>query len=507
MTQSVKDLREFETQYSLPEVPVSIVYAGIRSADTSGLTEWDLDTQYATGIANQVSRLYYYVATSLTDSDLGLAINKTVSQNKVKAFNMSLGECEFYPYLDGAMLLDDEMFGEAALQGITAFVSSDDNGSACPEEATNGVPLSGPPDTSYPASSPYVVAVGGTNLFTNTNYTYDYEVAWEASGGGPSYFETPPFWQSYTGSGTLPIVPSAAVNSEVGCPMGCRGVPDVAMCAGGTEEAICSAIVWSAPSASSPSNNNPVDVLGGGPQPTNKTGCTVDPKCIVSAWVTNSNDPSMTDISSNITASFYFMPNGGGTPLTPNSAMGLICLADLDNLITTTTYAQIAADCVAGGGVALLIYPASNISAPSTIPVFAIATDALGNFLANTVGYNVTTSISKYPIRIDAKTAPGPSSTLVGGTSLAAPLAMGAWARIETAHANKLGFAGPLIYQLANGAGTGVPPTAPSSPYFNDVILGTNGLYDALPGWDFVTGLGSWDILVVNNNIPSTYPE
>lgn len=501
VTQSVADLREFETQYSLPEVPVTIVYAGIRSADTSGLTEWDLDTQYATGIANQVDRLYYYVATSLTDSDLGLAINATVSQNKVKALNISLGECEFYPYLDGAMLLDDEMFGEAALQGMTAFVSSDDNGSACPEEATNGVPLTGPPDTSYPASSPYVIAVGGTNLFTNTNYTYDYEVAWEASGGGPSYFESPPFWQNYTGSGTVPVVLSAAVNSEVGCPMGCRGVPDVSMCAGGTEEAICSAIVWSAPSASTPSYNNPVDVIGGGPQPTSTTGCTVDPKCIVSGWVTNSNDPGMTDITSNITGSFYFMPNGGGTPLTPDSASGLICLANTNNLIATTTYAQIAAYCVDGGGVALLFYPVSNISAPSTIPVFAIATEALGNFLANTVGYNATTNVSKYPIRIDAKTAPGASSELVGGTSLAAPLAMGAWARIETSHDNKLGFAGPLIYQLANGA-----PTL-SSPYFNDVILGGNGLYTALPGWDFVTGLGSWDILVLNNNMPKTYPQ
>jgi len=71
------------------------------------------------------------------------------------------------------------------------------------------VPLTGPPDTSYPASSPYVIAVGGTNLFTNADFTYDYEIAWEASGGGPSYFENPPFWQSYTGSGALPVVPTS----------------------------------------------------------------------------------------------------------------------------------------------------------------------------------------------------------------------------------------------------------------------------------------------------------
>ena len=337
LTQVVKDLRTYEQTYNLPQVPVSIVNAGLPSPDTSGAAEWDLDSQVSTGIAQQVSHLYFYAATTLTDSDLALAINKAVSQNKVKAFNMSFGECEFSPYIDGAMLVDDQIFGEAALQGITAFASSDDNGSACPVEGlTNGVPLTGPPDTSYPASSPYVIAVGGTNLFTNADFTYDFEVAWEASGGGPSYFENPPFWQSYTGSGTLPIVPSVE-GSAVGTG---RGVPDVSMCAGGTGLAICSANVF---------------------------------------------------------------VNG--------------------------------------------------------------------------------------------------TATLIGGTSLSSPLAMGAWARIQTAHQNKLGYAGPLIYQLANGG-----PSA-SSPDFNDVLLGGNGLFTALPGYDYVTGLGSWDIYKINKLIPSTYPQ
>ncbi len=233
LTQVVKDLRSYETTYSLPEVPVTVVNAGIPSPDTSGEDEWDLDSQTSTGIANQVKHLYFYVATSLTDSDLGLAINKAVTSNQVKAFNMSFGECEYSAYIDGSMLLDDEMFGEAALQGVTPFASAADQGSACPLVGTNGVPLSGPPDTSYPASSPYVVAVGGTNLFTNANFTYDFETAWEASGGGISYFETSPFWQAYTGSGTEPIV----LSNEAGQ----RGVPDVAMCAGGSELAICAA--------------------------------------------------------------------------------------------------------------------------------------------------------------------------------------------------------------------------------------------------------------------------
>ena len=332
VSQVVTDLRTYEKTYKIPQVPVTVVNVGIPSSDTSGADEWDLDSQTSTGIAQQVSHLYFYVATSLSDSDIALTVSKAVSQTKVQAFNMSFGECEYYAFVDGAMLVDDQVFAEAALHGITPFASADDQGSACPVVGTNGIPLSGPPDTAYPASSPYVIAVGGTNLFTNADFTYDFEVGWESSGGGISYFETAPFWQSYTGGGSTPIVPSAAA--------GQRGVPDVSMCAGGTELAICSANIF---------------------------------------------------------------VNG--------------------------------------------------------------------------------------------------TATLVGGTSLSSPLAMGSWARIESAHKNKLGFAGPLIYQLAKSG----PP--PSSVDFNDVTIGANGLFTCLPGYDYITGLGTFDIVKVSQTIPSSYPQ
>ena len=110
----------------------------------------------------------------------------------------------------------------------------DSGGSLGIQVPLNGVPLSGPTDAAYPASSPYVIAVGGTNLFTNTGYTYNTETGWESGGGGPSMFEHPPFWQFYTGPGTQPIVPSTELSSAgVG-----RGLPDVSMCAGGTGLAI-----------------------------------------------------------------------------------------------------------------------------------------------------------------------------------------------------------------------------------------------------------------------------
>lgn len=81
LTQVVKDLRTYEQTYNLPQVPVSIVNAGLPSPDTSGAEEWDLDSQVSTGIAQQVSHLYFYVATTLTDSDLAKSYVKSALTN------------------------------------------------------------------------------------------------------------------------------------------------------------------------------------------------------------------------------------------------------------------------------------------------------------------------------------------------------------------------------------------------------------------------------------------
>jgi pseudomonalisin len=167
-------------------------------------------------MAGTVKQLYLYTATSLTDSDLALDISKWVTDDKAKGASASLGECELFPYLDGAMTVMDMEFAEAAAQGQTFFASSGDTGSFCPAgpAGVNGVPA-GAPLVSYPAASPYVVGVGGTTLLVNQDGNYDEEVAWYAGGGGLSQFETAPYWQT----AAVPLVSIAST----------RGVPDVAM--------------------------------------------------------------------------------------------------------------------------------------------------------------------------------------------------------------------------------------------------------------------------------------
>src|SRR5467141_2511403 len=156
------------------------------------------------------------------------------------------------------------------------------------------------------------------------------------------------------------------------------------------------------------SAQNSVDVLNNGPQPPNTSGCAMLPNCIPAVWSTTSN--AGTDISAAITANFVFAAHGGASPADfPPATTGQICLADTRDLTGTTLFGQIAANCQAARGVALLLIRDSAVTAPSAIPVFTVST-ANGDFLRNTVGFNATTGVSNYPIRINVAKATPPSN-------------------------------------------------------------------------------------------------
>jgi subtilase family serine protease len=214
---TVTDLRTFEKAMGLPQVPVTIRHVGIWSPDTAGADEWDLDTQYTTGMAGNVKNLFIYATTSLSDQDTALEFNHWVTDDVAQIANASFSICEFFPYLDGTMVADDQVFLEGAAQGQTLFSSTGDTGSFCSVGTPNGVPA-GAPFVGYPATSTYAVAVGGTTLLSNADGAYKGEVAWYAGGGGVSQFEGSPFWQS-------PVVPTNNPN----VPATFRAIPDVSM--------------------------------------------------------------------------------------------------------------------------------------------------------------------------------------------------------------------------------------------------------------------------------------
>lgn len=207
----VQDLRTFESKFGLPQVPVSIVGPG--SSDTSGAEEFDLDTQYSTGEAPDVSGLTIYDGVSLSNADILSIINKWVTDDTVKQASFSAGECELLAGVTGFTTSLDQTLQQAAAQGQSLFVSSGDNGSFCSAVVgVNGIPA-GVPSVEYPASSPYAVGVGGTTVLNAPalGSLYTAEITWYGGGGGLSYFEAKPSYQS---AAPLPAR---------------RGVPDVAL--------------------------------------------------------------------------------------------------------------------------------------------------------------------------------------------------------------------------------------------------------------------------------------
>ncbi|WP_162248779.1 S53 family peptidase [Rhodanobacter sp. Root561] len=207
MTQSLKDLNQFTSTNGLPAANTQVVTVTTPGTDTSGTPEWDLDSQDIVAMSGGVSKLIFYAANSLSNSDLTAAFNKAVSDNQAQVVNVSLGECETSAYQDGSMAADDQILALGVAQGQTFSISTGDSGSNECTKAPNGT------TPSYPASSPYVVAVSGTSLSTGTSNSWVSETLWSKAGGSPSTVEPKPSWQTQ-GGGTTRDVADVAFDAD-----------------------------------------------------------------------------------------------------------------------------------------------------------------------------------------------------------------------------------------------------------------------------------------------------
>jgi pseudomonalisin len=213
LAQPKLDLSTFDKQNGLPSVTWNQINVGTPSADTSGDDEWDLDSQYSTGFAPGVQQLNVYVGPSLSDQDILTTINRWVTDDLSKQGSFSAGECDLLADASGFTSGLDAVLEQADAQGQTMFSASGDTGSQCAAvTGVNGVPA-GVPDTSYPASSPYGIGVGGTSVLSPAGPS---EIAWYAGGGGLSPIEPVASFQSAT-----KLLGQA--------PLASRGVPDVSL--------------------------------------------------------------------------------------------------------------------------------------------------------------------------------------------------------------------------------------------------------------------------------------
>jgi subtilase family serine protease len=140
--------------------------------------EQALDVEAVHAMATSAN-VMYYGATSCYDDDLLAALSRIVSDNHASIVTNSWGEPIYYVGTDhhvhstlDANLINayETVFQQGAAQGIGFYFSSGDNGD---EKANTGVTF---PD--YPASDPWVTAVGGTSLAVGSDNKRKFETGW-----------------------------------------------------------------------------------------------------------------------------------------------------------------------------------------------------------------------------------------------------------------------------------------------------------------------------------------
>ncbi len=187
LSQTITDLNSFTSSNGLPQVSTQTINVNGTSGDTSGVGEWNLDSQDIVGMAGgKVGKIVFYNIPTLSNANLTADINRIVSDNSVKIINVSLGECETYTQQDGSAAAQDQAFQQAVAQGQTFSISTGDSGAdECGDGGTT---------PSWPAASQYVVAVAGTRVNTSGT-TWQSETVWSDTGGSESKFEPQPSWQ------------------------------------------------------------------------------------------------------------------------------------------------------------------------------------------------------------------------------------------------------------------------------------------------------------------------
>lgn len=214
------DLKKYWKQIGVPNVAVTAVSVdGAQNTPDGDANSADgevvLDIEVAGGIAPAAKIAVYFAAN--TDQGFLDAINSAIHDTvrKPSVISISWGGPES-DWTSQAMNAFNAAFHDAALLGISVCVAAGDNGSS------DGV-SDGKNHVDFPASSPWVLSCGGTNL-VGANGKITSETVWNdgseggATGGGVSSHFAQPWYQAFT---TLPV--KGGKTALTG-----RGVPDVA---------------------------------------------------------------------------------------------------------------------------------------------------------------------------------------------------------------------------------------------------------------------------------------
>lgn len=180
------DINAFRITFGLPPPNLNIIHNGTSPgilATEGDEIESDLDIEWAGGIAKGAD--IDFVVSGSTNTALGvdLSAQYAVDNNLAPIISESYGICEFFLGTAGNQFYN-QIWQQAAAQGITVMVATGDSGSAvCDRNAgTQGGAEFGLSVSGF-ASTPYNVAVGGTDF----NDLLDPTTYWNATNVSPTF--------------------------------------------------------------------------------------------------------------------------------------------------------------------------------------------------------------------------------------------------------------------------------------------------------------------------------
>ncbi len=151
--------------FGLSAMEPTVVVDGIDPGETdnSETMEAYLDTEIAGGIAPGASVYLYIAKDTNSASGVLLAAQRALSDNIVDVLSLSFSTCEAALGASGNEFMQ-ELWKQAAAQGISVAVATGDSGSAGCDDSSIDAPADYGLQVNGLASTPYNIAVGGTDF-------------------------------------------------------------------------------------------------------------------------------------------------------------------------------------------------------------------------------------------------------------------------------------------------------------------------------------------------------
>ena len=226
------DLVQFDRTFGFPDAPLKVTPVGPYDPSLGAAVGWStevaLDVEASHAMAPGAG-IDLYVANGALPLSVPLA--KIVQDDSVTTLSESFGTYEWYysitsetggpSYMALNALIPDQYYALGSVEGITFTASSGDGGGSGYSSGPEG-------NLEYPATSPYVTSVGGTQTYFSASPDGGQEyrqTAWSnigfvpnlvnegGGGGGVSILEPKPWYQSK--QATPPSYPNGRLNPDI----------------------------------------------------------------------------------------------------------------------------------------------------------------------------------------------------------------------------------------------------------------------------------------------------